>query len=173
MANNKIFLGLGSNLGDREKNIMQATYLLAEHPGITVEKVSSLYETQPVGLTDQSYFLNAVLWISTNFSPENLLKLCLAVESQLGRTRKIHWGPRCIDIDLLVYGEVIMTTDLLTLPHPYMHKRRFVLIPLQEIAADVPIYKGLTAGEILEDMKDDSNIVRLFKSADDWIESNA
>jgi 2-amino-4-hydroxy-6-hydroxymethyldihydropteridine diphosphokinase len=163
VANNRAFLGLGSNLGNRENNILNAIHLLAGQAMINIEKISSLYETQPVGFLEQPYFLNAALWITTSLSPEKLLEVCLCIEKRLGRTREIHWGPRYIDIDILVYGEVEMATKLLTLPHPYMHKRKFVLVPLHEIAPNVPIYKGLTAGQVLESMSDDSNIVRLLK----------
>lgn len=144
-----IVLGLGSNIGDREQNITAAITALAEHPAITVRKVSSLYNTAPVGVTEQPEFLNVVIILDTTLSPLDLLDVCLNTEQQLGRIRNERWGPRNIDIDILIYNDVKCQSDKLTLPHPRFHERCFVLVPLNEIAQGVPVYEGLTSGELL------------------------
>lgn len=144
-----IFLGLGSNIGDRERHIAHAIRLLDRQPEITIKQVSSLYETEPVGVKEQSAFLNAVISIATAMSPFALLDVCLSIEHQLGRVRDKRWGPRTIDIDLLVYHAVTIVTDILVLPHPYLHVRPFVLIPLREIAGEMIIHQAMTATELL------------------------
>ena len=145
-----ILLGLGSNFGDREGNIRQAINILATTPGIGIDRMSSLYATEPVGVTDQPEFLNAVISITTNLPPGDLLKICLSIEAELGRIRQQRWGPRNIDIDILLYNDIILDLNWLTLPHPCLHERAFVLIPLQEIAPDLPVYQGKTAAELLQ-----------------------
>ncbi|MCM0760210.1 2-amino-4-hydroxy-6-hydroxymethyldihydropteridine diphosphokinase [Sporomusa sphaeroides DSM 2875] len=156
-----IFLGLGSNISNnttREDNIATAISLLDGHARITVTKVSSLYETEPVGLKEQPSFLNAVIAIDTDLPPLELLAVCLAAEQKMGRVREVRWGPRNIDVDLLAYHNVEMAVQALELPHPRMPDRRFVLIPLAEIAGNVPIFKGQTAQELLAVSPDDSQV---------------
>lgn len=157
-----IVLGLGSNISNsthtREENIATAIRLLGDHPRILIKKVSSLYETEPVGLKEQPSFLNAVMAITTDLPPLELLTICLATERQMGRVREVRWGPRNIDIDLLVYHDVEMTTTVLDLPHPRMPERKFVLIPLAEIAGHIAVYKGKTAQELLMSTTDDSQV---------------
>lgn len=157
-----IVLGLGSNISNatytREDNIATAISLLSNHPRVSIELVSSLYETEPVGLKEQPNFLNAVVAIETDLKPLELLNFCLATEKQMGRVREVRWGPRNIDIDLLVYHNVEMITSSLELPHPRMPERKFVLIPLAEIAGDATIYKGITAQELLMSTSDDSQV---------------
>lgn len=157
-----IVLGLGSNISNaaynREENIATAISLLRRHPQVSIKSVSSLYETEPVGLKEQPNFLNAVVAVETDLQPLELLNLCLATEKQMGRVREVRWGPRNIDIDLLVYHNVEMTTAALELPHPRMPERKFVLIPLAEIAGDAKIYKGATAQELLNSTIDDSQV---------------
>ncbi|MDT8901276.1 2-amino-4-hydroxy-6-hydroxymethyldihydropteridine diphosphokinase [Anaeroselena agilis] len=155
-----ICLGLGSNLGDREGNIAAAVARLAAWPGVTVERVSSLYETAPLGYTDQPDFLNAVASVSTTLTPHELLAACLAVERALGRERKVRWGPRTVDIDVLFYDDVVLEAAELTLPHPRFHERCFVLVPLAEIAGEAPVYGGKTAGELAAAC--DDGTVRFF-----------
>jgi 2-amino-4-hydroxy-6-hydroxymethyldihydropteridine diphosphokinase len=156
-----ICLGLGSNVGDREANIRAAVAGLAAWPGVSVTRVSSLYETAPVGYVDQADFLNAVACVETALPPEELLAACLAVEKGLGRERKVRWGPRTIDIDVLLYDDVVMATPALTLPHPRLHERCFVLVPLAEVAPDTPVYAGRTAADLAAGCADGA--VRFFK----------
>ncbi|MHD0398597.1 2-amino-4-hydroxy-6-hydroxymethyldihydropteridine diphosphokinase [Staphylococcus simulans] len=129
-----VFLGLGSNVGDRENQLKEAIRLLDEQPGIQVVKVSSFYETEPVGYVDQPDFLNLCVEIQTELSPKAVLESGLGIEQQLHRVRKERWGPRTLDIDILLYGDQIIEEEDLTVPHPRMTERAFVLIPLQEIA---------------------------------------
>lgn len=128
-----VFLGLGSNVGDRENQLKEAIRLLDEQSGIKVVKVSSFYETEPVGYVDQPDFLNLCVEIQTELSPKAVLERGLAIEQQLHRVRKERWGPRTLDIDILLYGDQIIEEQDLTIPHPRMTERAFVLIPLQEI----------------------------------------
>lgn len=133
-------LGLGSNLGDRLNALAEAIDHLRQHESIQIDNengVSSVYKTSPVGVpeTQQDYY-NAALRVKTSMLPEELLQACLQIENQMGRIRQRRNGSRVIDIDLLLFEDVVMETDLLTLPHPRMHERLFVLIPLCEIAGD-------------------------------------
>jgi len=125
----RAYVGLGANLGDREQSIRDAVAAL---PGVVV--VSTLRETNPVGVIDQPKFLNGVAALETELQPQALLDLLLAVERRLGRERRERWGPRTIDLDLLLYGDEVIDEDGLTVPHPHLHERRFVLEPLAEIA---------------------------------------
>ena len=148
------YIGLGSNLGRRKKNITAALNALETTRAIEVVRVSSLFETEPVGeQEDQPKFINGVAHLKTTLSPERLLSVCLNIEETLGRKREIRWGPRTIDLDLLIYGQEIRATPELTLPHPLMHERRFVLEPLAEIAPTLthPVLER-TMGELLESL---------------------
>ncbi len=153
-----IFIGLGANLGNREKCICDALLALEAHPDISLENYSSFYETEPVGKTDQPDFINAVAEIKTRLSPLELLKICLGIEAKLGRVRAERWGPRVIDIDLLLYNQLETgATDLIELPHPRMSQRRFVLTPLVEIAA-LAMVGNETASELLVRCPDSSKV---------------
>lgn len=127
------FLSLGSNLGDRLGNLKKALSLLSSHPSITVKRVSSVYETDPVGYINQDDYLNLVCQIETDLSPIALLLYSQTIEQILFRERTIRFGPRTIDVDILTFDELFMQTDELTLPHPRMRERAFVQIPLHEI----------------------------------------
>jgi len=127
------FLSIGSNLGNRMSNLKKALSLLASHPSITVSKVSSVYETDPVGFVQQDDFLNIVCIIETDLSPIALLLYTQIIEKILYRERTIRNGPRTIDVDILTYDVIVMHTDELLLPHPRMSERAFVQIPLHEI----------------------------------------
>ncbi len=135
------FLGIGSNLGDRRTNLRRAVDALREHPCIDVDLntgVACLYETQPMGVTDeQPDFLNSALRIATTLSPDALLAAAFAIETAIGRVRRKPWAARTIDIDLLLYGDLVMSRPDLTVPHRLLAYRRFVLEPLADIAADV------------------------------------
>jgi 2-amino-4-hydroxy-6-hydroxymethyldihydropteridine diphosphokinase len=126
------YLGLGSNLGCREGNIAQALKLLRQR--MVIERISSIYETEPVGYREQPWFLNAVCRVSTNLAPLDLLHVVRGIEGKLGRVRSFPNGPRVIDIDILFYGDVVMETEDLTIPHSRIVERPFVLFPLAEIA---------------------------------------
>ena len=148
-----VFLGLGSNLGDKEANIREALGRLARHPNVRLEQVSSLYETAPIGFTEQPDFVNAVVLIETRLSPVDLLHAVLGIENDMGRVRNRHWGPRVIDIDLLLFNNTEMDTPELTLPHPRMMERAFVMAPLAEIAPDLELPGGRKPQDVLEDLK--------------------
>jgi 2-amino-4-hydroxy-6-hydroxymethyldihydropteridine diphosphokinase len=128
------FVGIGSNLGDRESHLRRALDLLAAEDGIEVLAVSGLRETEPVGPVEQGPFLNGAVQVSTELPPRELLERLLDVEQRLGRVRVERFGPRTIDLDLLVYGDEVVEEPGLTLPHPRLHERRFALEPLAELA---------------------------------------
>jgi 2-amino-4-hydroxy-6-hydroxymethyldihydropteridine diphosphokinase len=131
------YIALGANLGDRESNIRAALANLEHTPGINVTRVSTLIENPAVGgPADSPPFLNAAAELVTSLAPTALLDALLAVERSLGRTRELKWGPRAIDLDLLLYSDQVVNTPGLTVPHPLMHQRRFVLEPLEQIAPD-------------------------------------
>ena len=136
----RAFVGLGANLGERETALHRALELVAAEPGIEVVAVSSFRETEPVGYADQPAFLNAAAAIETELSPRNLLERLLAVERRLGRTRGgPRYGPRTIDLDLLVYGDERVEERGLTVPHPRLHERRFALEPLAELEPELVV----------------------------------
>jgi 2-amino-4-hydroxy-6-hydroxymethyldihydropteridine diphosphokinase len=127
------YLSLGSNQKDRLAQLEKAVRFLSLEKEIHIEAVASVYETEPVGFTDQPLFYNTVVQIRTTLEPIALLLRCQAIERKLERKRTIRWGPRTIDIDLLLYGSVQMHTEQLILPHPRMYEREFVMIPMREI----------------------------------------
>ncbi len=130
----RAYVGLGANLGDREATLRRALELLAEGPSIEVVAVSSFRETDPVGFVDQPRFLNAAAAVETELRPRELLERLLAVERALGRTRDgPRFGPRTVDLDLLVYGDEVVDEPGLTVPHPRLHERRFAVEPLVEL----------------------------------------
>lgn len=128
-----VYLGLGSNMGPKRLNIERAVKAIGEVEGINVTKASSFYETEPWGKIDQEKFINAVIEINTACSPQQLLKKLQEIEIKMGRRRLEKWGPRNIDIDILLFGDEVLDGQELKVPHPYMRERLFVLIPLQEI----------------------------------------
>ena len=131
----KAYLGLGSNIGDRAHQLQQAIRIIDQYQYIDVTSISPIYETEPVGYTDQPQFLNLCIEIETTLNPQELLKRCLETEEALHRVRKIRWGPRTLDVDILLYGNEIIEEDNLIIPHPRMTERAFVLIPLNDIAS--------------------------------------
>ena len=132
-------IALGGNVGDVAAAFAQALASLAAHPDIRILARSSVYRTPPWGVVDQPDFLNMAALIETGLDPRALLALCLSIERDGGRVRSLRWGPRRIDIDLIAYGDVVMQTDDLTLPHPRAHERAFVLAPLAEIAPEMKL----------------------------------
>ncbi|KNF09199.1 bifunctional folate synthesis protein SulD [Gottschalkia purinilytica] len=150
--NKKAYLGIGGNIGDRKSNIEKTIELLNNNEEIKVTKISSFYETEPVGYTDQDWFMNVVVEIETTLDPYKLLEYCNYIESELKRVRLIRWGPRTIDVDVLLYEGFTSTDEKLTVPHPRMHERGFVMIPLYEIAKDIDI-NGKSIKDIVVDLK--------------------
>ena len=145
-----VYLSIGSNLGDRAHHLRRAIELLAS-PKLLIERVSPVYETEPVGLADQPMFLNAVVEVTTNLFPKQLLHRAQSVEQQLGRKRAMVNGPRTIDIDILLYAGTVMATEELTIPHPRYRERRFVLAPLVDLAPDLKDPEtGQSVGFLLE-----------------------
>lgn len=128
------FLSLGSNLGDRLANLKRAIEKIEEPSQIMVTKVSPVYETEPVGRENQGWFLNLVLQVETSLEPFALLERLSSIEDQMGRKREKRWDSRNIDLDILLYDTRMVDSERLTIPHPRMHERRFVLVPLAQIA---------------------------------------
>ena len=132
-------VALGSNLGDKAANIDRAIGLLTEAGDVRLKRRSRNYATDPWGKTDQDWFVNACIAVTTELSPRTLLERCQAIEKAMGRVHTEKWGPRIIDLDLLVYGEEAINDPDLVLPHPYIGERAFVLAPLMDIAPDLEI----------------------------------
>jgi 2-amino-4-hydroxy-6-hydroxymethyldihydropteridine diphosphokinase len=135
----KAFVGIGSNLGDREAHVKSALELLAADQGIDVVAVSELRETDPVGPVEQGRFVNGAVLLETELSPRELLGRLLTIEGRLERVRNERFGPRTIDLDLLVYGDAVVDEPGLTVPHPRLHERRFALEPLADLAPDLVV----------------------------------
>src|SRR5215472_1181924 len=154
------YLSLGSNLGNREQNLRDAIRRL-ESVG-TVRSVSSIYETEPVEFTDQPMFLNCAVALETSASPDQLMVQLLEMEKAMGRLRIQKKGPRIIDLDLLLFGDQVVSTPAVTIPHPAMHQRHFVLEPLAEIAPETkhPMLKK-TAQELLEELPPGPAVCRM------------
>lgn len=132
----RALIGIGSNIGLAAENCEKAIALINKPESVKITAQSSLYESEPVGKVNQAWFVNAAIEVQTTLAPEDLLQLLLDIEGDLGRTRKEKWGPRIIDLDILDYEGIIMNSKTLTLPHPEMAQRRFVLEPLSEIAGE-------------------------------------
>jgi 2-amino-4-hydroxy-6-hydroxymethyldihydropteridine diphosphokinase len=164
--NNRVFLSLGGNLGDPRKSMASALRLLADDASVDVVAVSSLYRTPPWGKLDQPDFLNAAAELSTSLSPHDLLDLCLGTEKKLKRVREERWGPRLIDIDILVFGDRVIQETGLEVPHPRMLERAFVLAPLDEIAPNLSV-DGKSVSERLATV-DTAGIERLPSGRDWW-----
>jgi 2-amino-4-hydroxy-6-hydroxymethyldihydropteridine diphosphokinase len=133
----RAFLALGANIGDPPAQLEEAVRRIAETPGITLARRSSVIVTAPWGKTDQNDFHNMVVEVETSLTPQQLLTTCLGIEAEMGRKRLERWGPRSIDIDIVAYGREVISEANLKVPHPYAHERAFVLEPLREIAPDV------------------------------------
>lgn len=135
----RAYVGLGANLGPREVTLLRAADLLAAADGVEVVAVSQLRETDPVGVIEQPPFLNGAIALDTSLSPRAVLELLLEIEEELGRVRGERWGPRTVDLDLLVYGDERVDEDGLHVPHPRLHERRFALEPLAELDPELEI----------------------------------
>jgi len=160
------YIGMGSNLGRRLENLRRAVHLMAGEPEISVVRLSPLYETDPVGGPPQGPFLNAVAALDTGLAPEKLLQALLSIENKLGRLRRERWGPRTLDLDLLLYDRLVLKTPDLIIPHPRMLQRNFVLVPLERLAPDLVIPgTGKTVRQILQGRLP-ARDVRLYR--EDW-----
>jgi len=155
----RVFIGLGSNLGERVKYLQRALAELEKLPQTTVNKFSSVYETEPVGVKEQPKFLNMVAELDTQLRPDDLIHELQEIEHRVGRTFSEHWGPREIDLDLLYYGGEMLNETSLQVPHPEISNRRFVLVPLKEIAAEFqdPL-RHLSVEELLQQCSDTSSV---------------
>ena len=164
MAETTVYLSLGSNLGDREKNLRTAIAALAD-ANVRVTRASSLYETEPVDLREQPWFLNCAVQAETELPPWELLRVLRGIESRMESKKLVPKGPRLIDLDILLYGNESIDTPELQVPHPRMLMRKFVLVPLAEIAPNLkhPSWKG-TASQLLAELPDSSVARRLERS---------
>lgn len=168
---NPAYLALGSNLGDRRRNLVGAIQHLYAQPGIEVISGSWVYETRPVGVVGQPDFLNLVLAIRTTLQPLDLLEACLKIEKEFGRERRERWGPRTLDIDVLLYGNAVLNNDRLTLPHPRMQERAFVLVPLAELSPEIKI--GEATATDLAKIVDQSGLTRAIGWPEIFAETKA
>lgn len=157
----KVFLLLGSNLGDREQMLQSAEDAITGHE-IEIIQRSGLYETAAWGITDQPAFLNQVLLVDTKQDPETLMQTLLEIEQSLGRARKERYGPRSIDIDILLFDALVYHSSIVTIPHPAMQERRFVLTPLAELAPDLihPVFQQ-SVQELLSQCKDELPVKKI------------
>lgn len=156
------YVSIGSNLGDRLEYLKKAWHLLQAQEKIQLMQLSSCYETEPLGYTDQGKFINAAFSLQTDYSPHVLLEILQGVESSLGRERTVRWGPRSVDLDILFFANTVLQDRLLTIPHPRLTERAFILVPLAEIAPLLlhPL-TGKTIRQHLEEVEGRSGVVRL------------
>ena len=145
----RAYIGLGANLGGREETLRQAIAMLAATDRVAVIRVSELRETDPVGMVDQPRFLNGAVAVETALAPRELLETLLRIERELGRVRGERWGPRTIDLDLLLYGDEVVDEPGLTVPHPRLHERRFALEPIAELDPTVEVPRRGRVSELL------------------------
>jgi 2-amino-4-hydroxy-6-hydroxymethyldihydropteridine diphosphokinase len=156
------YTGIGSNLGDPLENCRLAIRIVSEAKGISLVCRSSFYRSEPVGLEEQPWFVNAVIQVRTSLTPRDLLTLLLDIEGKLGRKRRLKWGPRIIDLDILLFGDLIISEEDLIIPHPRLHQRRFVLEPLCEIGPD-SIHPGLgkPMTTLLNRIQDEKTVIKV------------
>lgn len=161
---NTAYISLGSNIGNRLQYLQQSVQLLNTTGYVKVTQLSSIYETDPVGYVDQAAFMNMVVEVETSLTPHKLLKKCNEIEEELGRVREIRWGPRTVDLDILLYNEENMKSEDLIIPHPRMMERGFVLIPLVELNKE--LVDPLTKRSLLELSRVQKEGVHIWKTFD-------
>ncbi len=147
----KVFLSLGSNMGNKQENLDKAVDILEKNLDIHSVKVSSYYVTDPVGYLDQDVFMNIAVKLETDLEAMKVLELCQSIEETLHRKRIIRWGPRTLDVDIVIYGDIVSDDEVLTLPHPRMHERGFVLVPLMELDNKL-IINGVSINEMIKNV---------------------
>ncbi len=158
-----VYIALGSNMGDRELNLLRGIAEIGKLPGSKIRAMSGFYDTRPVGPVEQDNFLNAVLRVETSLSPHQLLSELQRIETGVfGRKRTVRWGPRPIDLDILLYDDLTIAGEDLTIPHPRLHERKFVLVPLVEIAPGL-VHPGIgqSLSEILDGLDNDEQVVKI------------
>ncbi len=161
---NTAFIGLGSNLGDKLKNCLEAIELIRGVPGCDLVAKSGFYRTTPVGVEGQDWYVNGVISLRTMLPAHDLLNWLLGIEKRMGRVRKDKWDPRTIDLDILLFGQTVINHEDLTIPHPLMHLRRFVLVPMVQLAPDsIHPVLGKTMSWLLENFSDDGQTVTEVK----------
>jgi 2-amino-4-hydroxy-6-hydroxymethyldihydropteridine diphosphokinase len=151
----RAYIGLGSNLGDQLVNLKKAIKLINQIEGTEVIVVSPVYLTEPVGYEDQPWFYNCVAGIATELTPEQLLAALQGIENRLGRVRTVRWGPRTVDLDILLYGSLQVESEELTIPHPRMRERAFVMVPLADIAPNEKFADGETVETVRNRLGED------------------
>ena len=163
---NKVYISIGTNIGNREQNLKVAVEMLRKKEQVNVLAVSSIYETAPIGYIDQPSFLNIVVLIETSCTAQESLILCQSIENELGRVREIRWGPRIIDLDILLYNNDNIEVENLIVPHPRMYERAFVLVPLLEISKPPFIEKITLAQASIDKMDLDKEGIRKWEVTD-------
>lgn len=147
-SNHSVYVGLGSNLNDPEAQLRQAIAALAQLPETRLKTLSAIYRSHPVGPQQQPDYLNAVAYLDTRLKPEPLLDRLQQIEAQQRRVRTVHWGPRTIDLDILLYDDQEIVTDRLVVPHPYLQERNFVLLPLLDICPEMTLPNGTSLSDL-------------------------
>ncbi|TWI53200.1 2-amino-4-hydroxy-6-hydroxymethyldihydropteridine diphosphokinase [Halalkalibacter nanhaiisediminis] len=171
------FIALGSNIGDRAGYLEQGIALLADHKDIELIKRSSIYETEPVGYVEQQSFLNMVIKVQTSLYPSELLAVTQSIELQCGRKRDIRWGPRTIDLDILLFDQENMEVENLTIPHPRMWERAFVIVPLMELEPNLYVeQRGQSLQEVYDELPDKEGVLlwnpQVMENASELTESS-
>lgn len=163
----RAFIGLGSNLGRKEENIRRALEMLGGRRGIGLAGVAPLYKTGPVGYADQDWFLNTVAEIETSLPPRELLEVLMGIEKEMGRRRTVRWGPRVIDLDILLYGEAAIDTPDLVVPHPRLEERAFAVVPLADLRPALLLPGGRAAAALAADLAGAQRVERYIPGEGD------